>query len=275
MTELQALIARVLAEPERDEPRLVVADWLTERGDPRGEFIALSCAPPTPRTQARIDELKALHHWGWCRDLGLGEADTTFRRGFVERAALNSYWFEQAVSRLFGSTPLRALSLQVNHQQARHFVELQFAPTLSSLSLTVVLNSSDAAATLQVGHSSAWQRLVSFELSLVGGHFETEAAALSTLGGLSALPQLRSLTISSGGADAVAYALASGGFTQLTSLSLGALSLTNDGALALAQARNLERLERLDLGYTMGVDDVGFEALRGRFGEGVSWDDDL
>jgi uncharacterized protein (TIGR02996 family) len=38
------LLDGVLAQPGADGPRLVLADWLAERGDPRGEFIALQCA---------------------------------------------------------------------------------------------------------------------------------------------------------------------------------------------------------------------------------------
>jgi uncharacterized protein (TIGR02996 family) len=33
------LQASVYADPQNDSPRLVLADWLMERGDPRGEFI--------------------------------------------------------------------------------------------------------------------------------------------------------------------------------------------------------------------------------------------
>lgn len=40
----QRLKQAVLAEPTRDEPRTVYADWLMERGDPRGEFIAAQLA---------------------------------------------------------------------------------------------------------------------------------------------------------------------------------------------------------------------------------------
>jgi uncharacterized protein (TIGR02996 family) len=40
MTE-DAFIAAVLAEPGSDTPRLVYADWLEERGDPRAEFLRL------------------------------------------------------------------------------------------------------------------------------------------------------------------------------------------------------------------------------------------
>lgn len=37
----QSLLEAIYAEPESDEPRMVYADFLLERGDPRGELIAL------------------------------------------------------------------------------------------------------------------------------------------------------------------------------------------------------------------------------------------
>lgn len=36
-----ALFAEIVQAPHDDAPRLVYADWLLERGDPRGELIAL------------------------------------------------------------------------------------------------------------------------------------------------------------------------------------------------------------------------------------------
>jgi uncharacterized protein (TIGR02996 family) len=39
-----ALLHAVLAEPDSDEPRLVMADWYEEHGCLRGEFIRLQCA---------------------------------------------------------------------------------------------------------------------------------------------------------------------------------------------------------------------------------------
>jgi len=39
-----ALLAAIYSDPDADEPRLVYMDWLIERGDPRGEFIALQMA---------------------------------------------------------------------------------------------------------------------------------------------------------------------------------------------------------------------------------------
>jgi uncharacterized protein (TIGR02996 family) len=37
------LFAAVLDAPDQDAPRLVLADWLLEQGDPLGPFIALQC----------------------------------------------------------------------------------------------------------------------------------------------------------------------------------------------------------------------------------------
>jgi uncharacterized protein (TIGR02996 family) len=44
MDQLAALRAAVYAAPDDDAPRLVLADYLLERGDPRGELIHVQCA---------------------------------------------------------------------------------------------------------------------------------------------------------------------------------------------------------------------------------------
>ena len=56
----------VLDEPRAIEPRLVLADAYIERGDPRGEMIALSCAPliAIERARAAGEELDASGLWG-------------------------------------------------------------------------------------------------------------------------------------------------------------------------------------------------------------------
>jgi uncharacterized protein (TIGR02996 family) len=47
----------ILASPDEDGPRQVYADWLTERGNPRGEYMSLQLQPKTPATEKRIKEL--------------------------------------------------------------------------------------------------------------------------------------------------------------------------------------------------------------------------
>jgi uncharacterized protein (TIGR02996 family) len=55
MIEETTFVAAILAAPRDDTPRLVFADWLDERGDPRGELLRIatqleaieSLVPPT------------------------------------------------------------------------------------------------------------------------------------------------------------------------------------------------------------------------------------
>ena len=43
MTPEEAFVQAITGSPDDDTSRLVYADWLEERGDPRGEFLRLEC----------------------------------------------------------------------------------------------------------------------------------------------------------------------------------------------------------------------------------------
>lgn len=86
------LLAKIRAAPADDGPREVYADWLLERGDARGELIALQFkearGTATPADRRRV---KALIRDEWYRLTGgLAEAlqrnESTFERGFLARA---------------------------------------------------------------------------------------------------------------------------------------------------------------------------------------------
>jgi uncharacterized protein (TIGR02996 family) len=94
MAMQQSLIDAIVAEPEASGRWIVYADWLLERGDPRGELINLELAVENRRAEpsatARIHELVAdedallsprlaaqAHFW-----------DFVFRRGFIHEAKL-------------------------------------------------------------------------------------------------------------------------------------------------------------------------------------------
>ncbi|WP_434427439.1 TIGR02996 domain-containing protein [Nannocystis pusilla] len=92
-------MARILADPADDAPRLAFAEWLTRRGDPRGEFIrlqvSLGTGPLSPQDLwQRADALRRQHETAWVGELRellgvAGQSDCqpcTFRRGFVEEA---------------------------------------------------------------------------------------------------------------------------------------------------------------------------------------------
>ena len=44
MSEEDGFIQAILGDPDDDTPRLVFADWLEKRGEPRAEFIRVQCA---------------------------------------------------------------------------------------------------------------------------------------------------------------------------------------------------------------------------------------
>lgn len=90
----EGLLEAILSTPDDDAPRLMYADWLTERGDPRGEFIALQCARArgrvSPEARRREAELLQQH-----RPVFLGRfanrvtlSGLRFDRGFLARATL-------------------------------------------------------------------------------------------------------------------------------------------------------------------------------------------
>lgn len=103
MSEEAELLAKVLAAPDDDGPRLVLADFWTSKGDPRGEFVTLQCRlaaakDDEARRKLRIAENKLLaaHGAEWTRALLAAAPPTAplranklvFHRGFLEEAAL-------------------------------------------------------------------------------------------------------------------------------------------------------------------------------------------
>jgi uncharacterized protein (TIGR02996 family) len=92
----ETLLAAVLAAPDDDAPRLVYADWLADRGDPRGEYIQLACqaarvpghAPQAGPLVERLLMLERTHHMAWGKLIKPVTTGYTFHRGFVEAVTL-------------------------------------------------------------------------------------------------------------------------------------------------------------------------------------------
>jgi uncharacterized protein (TIGR02996 family) len=90
----QGLLGAVYSDPVADGPRLVFADWLLERNDPRGEVIELACreqkASPAQKKKAR--ELEAMFGGRWLGSLeGKVVSDgLRFDRGFVSSAVVSA-----------------------------------------------------------------------------------------------------------------------------------------------------------------------------------------
>ncbi len=126
----EALLAAVYAQPRDDGPRLVYADWLLERGEPRGEFITLQFKQReralSEAERRREQALLKKHGKQWLGALapvlsfGKGYARTTFQRGFISTAdiilsvgkKLEPLWRAEewkTVERLEGNWPLELL----------------------------------------------------------------------------------------------------------------------------------------------------------------------
>lgn len=164
------MLAAIYAAPGDDAPRLVFADALTERGDPRGEFISLQVArangAATPEQQARERELwqDPKRRAGWALPVSMA-GEVTFRRGFPAGLALSPREGKKAIGlealrtieRLFGvrecalktaisllQSPRLERAHHVGWLQARHVealngllpwpsVALDFAPDRATL----------------------------------------------------------------------------------------------------------------------------------------------
>jgi len=84
------LLAEIYDDPKADGPRLVYADMLQERGDPRGELIAMQIIQRNPE---RERALIAQHGRAWLGPLAAvidldKDSQTTFERGFLATAEL-------------------------------------------------------------------------------------------------------------------------------------------------------------------------------------------
>src|SRR5262245_49827440 len=104
----------IRAAPADDGPRLVYADWLEERGDPRGEFIRLQCEhahlgeddPRQPARAARVELLLHDHGEVWRAHLPGWVNGCEFRRGFPHTVRARVRDFVDGGADLFAAEPL-------------------------------------------------------------------------------------------------------------------------------------------------------------------------
>lgn len=115
MSSHETFLEAILSHPEDDALRLVYADWLEERGDPRGEFIRVQYdladtkgdSARQKRLHIRELELLARHgdEWGW--PFVEMKASPVYRRGFVEGLRLDAVTFLANAEKIFHAAPVR------------------------------------------------------------------------------------------------------------------------------------------------------------------------
>src|SRR5262249_54975746 len=117
MEQERAFVEAIRAQPEDDALRMVYADWLQDRGDPRGEFIqprvrwhqarqALDVAAMNQHG-GRQWQLQRQHQAAWLAPLeALGLQHAEFRRGLLEAGGINLADFLKNSDKLFEPAPL-------------------------------------------------------------------------------------------------------------------------------------------------------------------------
>ena len=256
MADDEALLRAIVESPDDDAPRLVYADWLLQRADPRGELIQIQCrlaaTPDDERRRAiRIAENKLLaaHAEAWTASLrallppeAWPRYEFTFERGFVAHAAV-TYACIPAVPALCAAAPLLR-SLRIFAGDDPQVVDDGLLPISRCPLERLELFAAGGEELARAAAATPFARLRALRFGGLG----LEAAAF---------PELARLAMRDDGARALA---ASPHLASLTSLELDGCGLTEDGVAAVARAR--WRLRELSLAWNPL--DAGFtEALVG------------
>lgn len=270
--EAPKLIDAILGAPDDDGPRLVYADWLSQHGDPRGEFIQLQCTlgrtifgslNGVSKTGKRPAEVKALklrelellkkYEKQWLEGIRFFR-EWQWHRGFISSITGKAADFLQGAQAL-SRVPLEAAEL-TGYVPGLRAAMGATQPHLTLRALDFRLNRL-TAKTAGVLSMPFFSRLR--QLSLGENDFSDPASIRP----LAALTRLERLSLSATGlAPAGLEALAAAPFfPQLTHLVLGMNERLDASVVELlAGAR---KLEWLDLSR-LNLDDRAAEALLAR-----------
>jgi uncharacterized protein (TIGR02996 family) len=240
MTE-HDLVQAILAAPDDDGPRLVYADWLTARGDPRGEYVALSVKAHRVRERHEVDhELEAAadaildRFPEWLELPGGATAHWSITRGLVERVAIDGRAWLAASDEIQRAAPhLRRLILTGRPVDAR-----ALATSIAGLPLeTLWLEPMEGLERIFRSEARARLHKLAF-LSEPPAGLGAAMAAAPTLAGL------RGLQIFGGGGDLVReLAAAADALPSLESLHFSWPAGDLDPVLAWPRLRQLRELE--------------------------------
>lgn len=255
MTDEAAFIEEIRRTPDDLTPRLIYADFLEDRGDPRGEFIRVQCelSEMTPGTPGRSDlmnrERELLETFGgeWLQPLKqLGVRGLTFRsfeRGLLERVRISAAEYHRNWQRL-----------------------LELAPALQHLNLRFVRDLEES----QFRTLTFPDQIVSLDISAGQMNAETLYRLAPSL---ATATNMTSLDVSSNPVGAAAFAALP--MTRIVSLKAGYCAITGqnlseqlgrmNGAAGLE--RLTERMTEIDLHCNKLTGDGGFSIARYRWSQ--------
>ena len=280
MSDRDALLTAILANPDEDTPRLVFADWLDEHGDAsphaagtseggsgeawganswRAKFIRAGCAAAraAPYSQAKYDltaqadGLQGLHGAEWAAGLDGLTVAARFARGFVEEVTMYSKRFVAAAAKVFAAQPVRVVKFaDMTYSRGTAAPRDLFAcPHLARLhtvefpGLTV---NDDFAAHLARSPHLAGLRCLRLRGCTVS---PTALRAVLESDRLPSLVELELLDSTSIESDHLTAVAASPALSKLKVLSFRGCPVGPSGAVALAGSKHAAGLEVLRLKY--------------------------
>jgi len=273
MTHDHAFLQAVLDEPDDDAPRLIYADWLEERGDPRGEFIRVQCAlerlpmgaAARRELKARERHLEAAHRRAWLGPLYRLAYLWGFRRGFAEEVAVRAQDFLADADTFFAAAPVRLARLVNAGRCVADLAGCEHLRRLAALHLTD--NQIGPAGARLLAESEHLDRLTTLRLGN-NGIADEGAVALAES---PYLEQLTTLNLAGNGiGPAGARALAASPYLAgLTCLDLSGNPVGAAGVQALADSAYLTQLTTLRLAPRARLIAQQKQLLRERFGAGA------
>ena len=253
MTPPDGLLAAVRADPNSDGPRLIYADYLSEQGDPRAEFIRAQLAlaqldefdPRRPELVRVEADLLTLHGDDWAAPFRGLATGPVFRRGFVEEVKVTARQFLARPAELLGAGAVSHLHIL---DASSHFAAVLASPQLAGLrGLTVYAQYLREPLARAVAESPHLGNLATLHLGRnhVGAGGAERLAGGTGLGGLTDL-DLSDNELSDGAAQLLAR---SGRFGGVARLNLAGNALTPVGAAALVRGGPLPVLGELGLAH--------------------------
>ncbi len=184
------LLAAVYGSPDDDEPRLVYADLLQQRDDPRGEFIVLQCSRgPDDKPSRRERALQKQYGGAWTDGLEpfIRKSGRGFRRGFLSACRYHHGRLHPDPVGVPAWATVEALDCG-GHVYVSGSADIILQPHMRALRSVRGITDMDFAA---ICGSSRPLQLQSIHLRR-----GTSSAILATLKGCASLPELRILDVS-------------------------------------------------------------------------------
>jgi len=258
--EIEDFVQTIIDEPDNDNHRLVLADFLEERGDPRAEMIRLQFQlkemdrSDSKRAKLRTRELKLLRTHGGFGSIPKGVKIRQWHGGFIDEIELTLARFMSLGDEIFSSSPVRSVILTANTKRFKKMLNLKFLPKLQrvifknnhlpdeELAEFLKLPALKNIRELSVRNQDSGNLIV--ETICEMPHFEN----------LDAL-EVSGMSVDDNAALAITNSTTLG---PLTSLQLGQ-AITEIGTEAIAKCQNLGNLKFLELHGRFGF--VGIEHL--------------